>query len=316
MSLREKLSPLLLESPPITTVDSSTFLSFLFQDCSTSIHFSSQLDLSWLTPAFDYLYQQKIAVDRYAGKEGQLREKYYPEETKRQAPAERNTIFYYDPDTNTYQICPAVHGDFTSVQSQLAEVGLSGKTPLIDFHSHPFDVLPSPIDYASLVLQSGTSLRFINVTAVLCPSMQILALATPQTPFLSGDEIITLASQLTTDLKSNPETTRLQQQEETIITTHFRRIGDLLNGMSQTLAQTIGGLQEVPSELSLQLQAAYSEQAKPLEQELADNLGPAHLALLNHNEKILNAALIRVARLWHIQLYFSTDRSQFIKFSA
>lgn len=316
MSSRERYSLPLLEFPPVPTIDSSTFLGYLFQEFPDSKNFSARLDLSWLTPVIDFVYQQKIAVDRYAGEERQLLERHDPEKAKKQAPAERGTVFYYDPDTDNYQISPIEHGSFTSVKSSIVEVGSSGKMPLIRFHTHPIVALPSPMDYSFMVLQSGTSARFINAIMVLCPQMQILALATPQTPFLSDSDIITVSDQFQNDLEQDSKTIELRQQEAAIIENHLAQVGELAQRIYRTHTQNCNNQKEITPELENQIFIDYNEQVKPLDQELKARLGPAHLEFLNHGEKTLNEALIRVARLWHIQLYSSTDRSQFTKFSS
>jgi hypothetical protein len=316
MASQERLSPPLLEFPSVPTIDSSTLLGYLFQEFSNSNYFSSELDLSWLTPAIDYLYQQKVAVDLYSGKERQLREKYAPEEAKRRIAAERNIVFYYDPDTTKYQITPAVHGGPTSVHSQIIEVGRSGKEPLITLHSHPFEALPSPQDYNFLVLDSETSKRFIKAIMVICPQTQILALSTPQTPSLSTEEIIAFFNKFQTEVDSDPEITTLRQEEETIISDNLKQIGNIIGHFGETLAETIDKSGEIPPEKLKELEQTSYQRANLLGQELKDKLGPVHLDLINHSEKTLNAALLHVARLWNIQLYFSTDKSIFFKFSA
>lgn len=99
-----------------------------------------------------------------------------------QEPVERYRSIFLNKNDNQIYVTPSVHGTYTRVTSDTIDLFEEGHTPLFEIHTHPANTLFSHFDYArlSLVTVDG-AFRALKGTILLCPDLQLLALATPET---------------------------------------------------------------------------------------------------------------------------------------
>lgn len=103
---------------------------------------------------------------------------------------------YYDIKTDSVGITDIVRGDLSSARSSLIDAFGDDKFPIMEMHTHPNKSLPSIIDYQFMLLGNPEArIRGVKAIAVLCPQMQILALATDETPMLAPDQLHQLLSE-------------------------------------------------------------------------------------------------------------------------
>ncbi len=210
---------------------------------------------------------------------------------------------------------PITHGHATSGSFAVHDGGVS----LFAIHTHPDDILFSPADYAALITDTRTltdNLRQRNLFGqmVICPSVQVFALATAQTPLIPEVETEEFLRRMRQDaleeVTSDPNETRIEIPSRLITDAikmdpeRFLRIIQ-----SQTTRMRAGEL--TPSIRKEEFKEFYRS---------CGEIGQLIIEALEINLTIesrqLNAMLIQIARRLHIQLYFSTDMAVFIPASA
>ena len=103
---------------------------------------------------------------------------------------ERGCSSYYDPETKTIQFTPIIHGQEGSVTRESFDLIRQSKLPILEMHTHPEDQLFSPEDYATLLMKVGAAdIRFMKAALLLCPSNQVLALASSETAKYNRNEL-------------------------------------------------------------------------------------------------------------------------------
>ncbi|HRN96131.1 MAG TPA: hypothetical protein PLD54_01655, partial [Candidatus Levybacteria bacterium] len=191
------------------TIDSSNITDFLIGNIHTDsrTQFASELDMGFYTPVFEYLYgEQKLGYKASESNREKFLEKYnkWSDEEKEgaiaqhlfdhfnfQTSVERSAVVYKSMQGGQFGYTTANHGSVYSTNSEINEVIKEGGLPILEVHTHPDDALFSPIDYWRMLINIGgdNSNRLLNGSVVLCPSRQLMALATANTPILSGEEI-------------------------------------------------------------------------------------------------------------------------------
>jgi hypothetical protein len=122
-------------------------------------------------------------------------------------------------------------GEFGSTIVDFTEIIREGNMPLIAAHTHPRDALPSPEDYTPLiknVFDNGKSLT--KEILVICPHIQIAAIASPQTPILTISETEEWLSQWQEEIESvgGSRMVGMNKREE-----------ELFSAMTKTYEETI-----------------------------------------------------------------------------
>jgi hypothetical protein len=102
---------------------------------------------------------------------------------------ERSKVIYYDFERRIIWNTETTHGEYATTTVPTYDLfstlipgnGEGRKLPLLEVHTHPENGLFSPKDLLRMVHGSG-QVRGIRGSVVLCPDIQLLALATAQTP--------------------------------------------------------------------------------------------------------------------------------------
>lgn len=217
-----------------------------------------------------------------------------------------------------------VHGEFTNVLIGpiLLKAYRSGKL-LTEVHTHPEDSLLSPIDYQALISEVKQE-RLMKASIVLCPGIQILAIATPQTPLLQIEDTGPYINQKVEAIKKciDPRISTVfgRHQRLTDITSkfHVSQLGKVFEEMKALQEKEARGeltKQEVEAELAYLLEKgkiesdAFGEKLARVSKKTSDKAW----ATSNKLEEALN---LEIARELNIKLYYSTNFRDFKEFSA
>jgi hypothetical protein len=181
--------------------------------------------------------------------------------------------------------------------------------PIVAIHTHPKDANFSFPDYKPLILgNSHENMRLVNSMIVLCPDIQIMAVATKDTPILSNkgaDELI--MGKL--DENQKKDLTIMGQMIETLQSLSARKqIVDTLGMLKQMAGEKYPDVvdkalkeHDVQEGESEKIQA----EMKRVSKDTTDK-GP----------QSLNADLIAFSSEMNVKLYFSQDMRTFKEFSA
>lgn len=181
----------LLDRPTIQTVDSSSLMGYLLRQHPESKRFAERLNLEWLKPAMDFLVRNQQLTDFYDEEQKRLGRALglSNEEIDRQVLGEIDGVVYFDKNRAEYLIGGLSFGGFGEVKGRLDEFYTEDTFPMMTIHTHPINSLPSLDDYGPLVNKiAEPNIREINSGLIICPNVQVLYLATPETPFLSDKE--------------------------------------------------------------------------------------------------------------------------------
>lgn len=238
--------------------------------------------------------------------------------TKKDA-GERGITVFMDPLTQAIGTTEVILGDYVSVPGgfhSIDETIFSEKLPLIHLHTHPDNVLFSPNDYYPLITRAALYGygRRLKAVMVLCPSLQVLALATARTMLLSSDEASRLIGDWSLTVEGDAEGKAVASAMEQLMIEHIRRTQEDV-GRTAMLTQTITRGTPLSRKERRGLRrktekgyTAFQGRERRFEQTLAE--------LENRAAALNNAELLEFARMINVALYMSTNTVDFYKFSA
>lgn len=105
---------------------------------------------------------------------------------------ERFRNVHFNPFDNTYNFGPIYEGEAYKSSSDIFDVLEEGKEPLLEIHTHPRNSLPSPSDYARMIMGKNPDTRVLKGGLLLTPDFQILSIATPRTPIMASKTALRL----------------------------------------------------------------------------------------------------------------------------
>ena len=235
----------------------------------------------------------------------------------KKAEGERGIVVFMDSLTQEISTTDIAHGEYCSVylDSPYALIS-SGKLPLMRQHTHPDDALFSPTDYFNLITNYDGNGRGIKAEMVLCPNLQVLALATDKTILLPSGE----ARRLIGDWESIPQgesdaegkaiASAMEQLEIEVRRNHKEDLESIVN-LTQTLTRGIPPSRKERRRLEREKEeilTAAQSRARRFEQALAE--------LINKETAFGNTKLLEFARMINVALYISTNTVDFYRFSA
>ncbi len=242
---------------------------------------------------------------------------------ERKSAAERSRVIYYDPDLYFIGATEPQHGDFTTTNLSTFDVINDGFIPLFEVHTHPTNVLPSPVDYARILINpTQKQFRFLRAAIVLCPSVQILALATNQTVMLDVDTFQKLDQNYKLDDIEQARLISLYDRRFNIIEAmmrYTRESADRFFKASMDLQIRHAQGQITESELSQLLDSESNLTKLELEKKMDKASRVAQHAAFQaatYEAKTVNQKLLEFTRQTNIKLYSATDFEHFTEFSA
>ena len=210
---------------------------------------------------------------------------------------------------------PIQHGNYEGVNSYVH----NGLLTLFNIHTHPKDALFSPQDYGSLVfdvrsLTTSKRLRKLYGTMVVCPSMQVFALATPATPLVGAGEVQNLLDHTMAEVREeiaiDTDEVITDILDSDIIEMVRMRPDELLLLIKKQRAQ-LGRGELTPSDSQQQLRDFYLT---------CGEKGQNFVKTTEKNRAIENRVyhrfLVGIARKLNIQLFTSTNLSNFVAASS
>ncbi len=232
-------------------------------------------------------------------------------------PIEQAKVAYLDVKTNTIKAITTTYGDNSTVDmlAGLNEAANAGGLPMMLVHEHPRDSMFSPDDYFPLIFgDKQTNTRVVNGIMVMTPGMQVMALATNETPLFStmndADNLIESHNQERIAAK-----TQLEDKGQAEI--------DRQLGARAAIEQTTKAIEDFAAKTDTsndpklqQLIANMVESKNKAVAETEQNILSADQEVKNGVPRLVNASLISLAREMHVKLYISTDKRNFKEFSA
>jgi hypothetical protein len=198
---------------------------------------------------------------------------------------EQAVMVFWDVGNNKVGITNSVYGSADEVDPNplRKEMLERGGFSMLEIHDHPDGGLLSPDDYFDLLIGNAEkNIRASMGVVILCPNMQVLALATVDTPIYNRQEDAIKFINAKTD-EINRQTKRSFIDGLNEVTAYSR--GNKISQYDQTSKQ------------NMDLQTAILETSgKP--------------------EREINAQLLALAYELNLKLYFSTDKRTFKEFSA
>ncbi len=241
------------------------------------------------------------------------------------AVVERGRTIYYNPDRQYIGASDITHGQFAKVTSNIIDIIDAGNIPILDAHTHPENSFFSIKDFDALLINAyAGNKRLVNGVVVLCPDIQVLALATTQTPVLEPEESRGL-------IKKWDQ--RWQDEHEDRQTILFNRSERVENIAWNTQLTDFIKAKEYSLEIIQKIQRG--EISEPEVQNLIDDIktkfelkagqdlakfkrvfGKTLARSLSYFSRTTNGLAVEFARSNNIKLYASTDIQHFKEFTA
>lgn len=303
--------------------------------------FASRLSLKPFTPFFQEMYD--TVSEGYFHKEEQRRKfddlareiesssgrdnivaRYVRQLGQRKAIAERARVIYTTPWRGEVKATKIRSGEHTQVKtgSIYFILSLLGRIPLLDVHTHPGDSLFSPTDYF-LLLTGPRRYPLVRAAVVLCPTVQILALATGTTPYLQPDKALRFINTYEEDIYG-PDRKRIETLRARVKRVRKHRRNKILGDFTQSLVQPEQAEKDKQETRisNEEYESKFEETKKALkpdeiyERRYNRVLKKAEDKFLQEASVALNRRLILFPRLLNIKLYYSIDMQNFFSFSA
>lgn len=241
-----------------------------------------------------------------------LGEEFLKREKKNET-LEQARVVFEDPQTGELGSTASTfgYGSEVSLFEPIQEAIGQGCLPVLPIHTHPRDANLSFDDYSLMLTGIGNNQhdRLMTSTMVLLPSMQILALATKDTPvFGNGQDLDKFKSSHHEEFRQN-EILLMKQFIELMQKLAKRQ--DLIK-MAEMVRSTLGEKHKDVVEQALSQYDIKGGESEELEQMMA----AAQKKGTDASAKLINSALIAFGRELHVKLYFSLDMRNFKEFSA
>lgn len=165
------------DTSDLDSIDTSVRFTHPYCDDMYEHQFPSNFNLSFLASHIDDLYD-------FIPNEKRIKNSMNEDEASSPASIERGSFVYLDQTDGAIRTTDITAGSHDSVALDFSEYRKKGGLELMDIHTHPDDVLFSAQDYTSLC-GSKYGQRYMKAALVLCPTIQMLAFATKNTPKLS-----------------------------------------------------------------------------------------------------------------------------------
>jgi len=339
----EAQTALMKSERPLGTVDGDNFPSFLMGEPVLIGHqqrFTKRLDLTDSVPIQNMLYKasrqgyvlpNETRVMLIADAENELlqgRDKSAQslfEYANRTGEVERVSTMYMSGDLRLKYTEPEF-GDHTSVTPKAyLELIKEGCMPLMDFHTHPQDVLPSPEDNTMLITGIIKGSPFYRARMVLCPNVQILAIADRNTVLFEQNRALEILKYYKEDNIYGEEFEEVMRRQEAVIglQQRFQRSAEkiLKRGLSTMTdnanfyLQGTLTMEEIKRMTTLD-QRFRTEQNKKIIKLVKPMMAREAEHYSNFEQYARNKGHLQMLRNFNIKLYISDDMHNFYAFTA
>lgn len=329
--------PLVKQEDNRIVVNSISLLPFLCEGMTSSdqdVVFAPYLDLSFFSVYFEELERQKQLVLMHDDVDAEQFKSIYkrlmtaayrsedPEALRNylrsEGLAERSMTVYFDPRSKKVVTSDVNLGSYGEVQLDIAYARDFNFFPVMHIHTHPDDSFFSAVDYrAILVKHPFLKRRFFVSQVLVCPNIQILALATADTPLFNTPEQV---EDFTEDLENRfkLDIPPAVEQLTELLAFHMRQ-KDLLKVQANIYGEEVLRLSK---EYGLSAKAAY-ELLRDYDQFIKRQWvkyvseGRVMLDLAKAEQfKASASSGMAIARHTGLKFYSSTDMKNFYEFSV
>lgn len=203
------------------------------------------------------------------------------------------------------------YGNEVDLTSVVKEATKKGGLPFVTIHTHPNEGFFSPDDFSQLIFNIGNvdePMRYIYAEMVLLPGMQLLAIATDDTPLLHPEDASSLTQAKMTDLESAQIEVLSNSLELLQNIGERKRIIETLREMRKVVGEEHADLFDKEKE-RLGIRENESEELDKVSAEVAEQVS-------NIESRKLTSIQFSFARELNLKLYFSRDMRTFKEFSA
>lgn len=324
-----------VETPKVARINSSNFVNYLIDAGQTREgqlrgdidDFEKQIVVpEEVHQAIKEMYEQR-REGLITGPTSKVRQKMMAVEMERILPGlgeaisgmtpkvgslEQAKVIYVNMGTGALEATASVYGFGTEVDlsEPIKEVVAKSGLPVMPIHTHPEDVNFSFGDYSLMLLGNPSEkLRFFKANMVLLSNMQVMAVATDDTPiFASGDEVDSLIQ--SHDRESYQKQTELTKKTFDAL----KKISDrimLVEGI-ETVKQILGEKHTDIVEEAAKKYNLHEGESSELETEYNAEAQRG----MDESSRAMNSVLMKFSRELNVKLYFSQDMRTFKEFSA
>lgn len=231
---------------------------------------------------------------------------------------ERTTVLYRDPKTGKIANTPIQHGEYTRVSRyDLGGILRTGGQPFMEIHTHPEDQLFSPKDYFTMISPIKGKSPEIRGAIVLCPSIQLMAVVTGQTPVMGTTDARILTDEWKRKIRGeDEEINKIWQRLRKTKTEHDAYIAaNLQKVLNSAVFQAMESRNQLTRRERRVLQRNTEKEYRQLKFQKAQ-YESAENKLMSEYAEVVNARLLEFARTLNITLYISRNSQDFYKFAA
>lgn len=240
-------------------------------------------------------------------------------------PVERYRSIYLDGSDDAVKVSDITHGEYTSTTTDTLDLFKRGHNPLFEIHSHPIDSLFSDADYQRMIMDVTVAggMRILRGAILVCPNIQILALATPQTMFTSPEQVELFRKKY--DLEDSETGRRIRKIQ--------MELGEMIDEPFVRLFENAANLSRLSSEeIDYYVKGLYSDQefgvvkerlmrehatfVDTVEQGAISRLKEVGDPLIVERRRLHGLEEMEIAREVNAKLYIATDFRHFKEFTA
>lgn len=339
--------------PSVMLINSDNFLAYLVGEGDFAyaengrFRFSKKLRLPYLTSSLIELFESTQPgnvfsdQDREASSKTDFTETSFETEQAKeayrkltteledfahmQAVVERSRTVYLDYNDNQFRVSPITHHRFDAGKVDTIDIWNQGNLPLMEIHTHPDNTLLSPVDYWRILgrVFSDSPEGLIRSAILICPDIQILAVATNETQLIEPsmfDERIGRALKFIPQENQRLESLRARflaahQASMNLLVKRYEASHQNIIQIDKMYAKGLLTEEETNRLLEENHQQAIRETRYGQERS-ARVMGRANNHLWDYNNYLFNFYLLKFAREMGIKLYASTNFTDFQEFSA
>lgn len=261
------------------------------------------LDLSDYTSRIDAMYQVQIQKGELEDFSVPLDQRVKGKRKFIQVAGERTCTLYYDPETETTRFTPVVQGETEEVGREAFDLIRQSKLPLVEIHTHPKENFFSTNDLIPILMSFGRGrTRIMKAALLLLPSSQVLALASSETSKYDQNKLGQMLIEWQSSQKAagDPLVQQATEDEKTN-TGRLMRAGERLIKLAGSGRFT---------------QDRIIKKMKDIENRANNHTNRQDSIDMSKSEQILNQGLLGFAISNGINLYFSTNKRDFLAFTA
>lgn len=232
------------------------------------------------------------------------------DESVKEVEIEQARLMYMDTQSKLRATSPLYgFGQEVDIGKTFKEALDNNGLPILPIHTHPKDANFSIQDYKQILIGNPQKeVRYFNSMMILCPDIQVLAVATKDTPIMEPDKADELIG------------TRMGELNQKDV----NLMGGLIDNLQKMaerkrVVDTLGALKaKVGDQFPDIINDAYQQHnvQEGESDQIAEAMEQTSKQVANERSRGTNAELFAFSKEMNVKLYFSTDMKTFKEFSA